>query len=252
MARVVAGSSVGRMPMNVLIAGGGPAALEAALALHRLAGDRVTTTVLAPESEYTYRPLSVLSPFAAGGATTYSLARIATEAGCTHVRGRLRRVDPLAHTVETVTGESLTYDALLMASGAWPRAAFTQAITFIGSLTDQQQLHGIVQDVEDGYLHSVAFVVPSGRVWALPLYELALMLAERAYSMCARLELHFVTPAASPLEVFGPEAAREVAELLSQAGITVHTGADPEVLGSGRVQLSPTGETLQVDRIIAL
>ena len=65
------------MPTNVLIAGGGPAALEAALALHRLAGDRVATTVLAPESHYTYRPLSVLSPFAAGSATTYPLDRIA-------------------------------------------------------------------------------------------------------------------------------------------------------------------------------
>ena len=31
------------MPTNVLIAGGGPAALEAALALHRFAGDRVAT-----------------------------------------------------------------------------------------------------------------------------------------------------------------------------------------------------------------
>ena len=39
------------MPTNVLIAGGGPAALEAALALHRLAGERVSTTLLAPETE---------------------------------------------------------------------------------------------------------------------------------------------------------------------------------------------------------
>ena len=48
-----AGPSFGRMPTNVPIAGGGPAALEAALALHRFAGDRVATTVLAPESHYT-------------------------------------------------------------------------------------------------------------------------------------------------------------------------------------------------------
>ena len=77
------------MPTNVLIAGGGPAGLEAALALHRLAGDRVATTLLAPETDFTYRPLSVLSPFAAGGATTYPLERIAADAGFTHVRGRL-------------------------------------------------------------------------------------------------------------------------------------------------------------------
>ena len=65
------------MPTNVLIAGGGPAALEAALALHRLAGDQVATTLLAPESKLTYRPLSVLAPFAAGGAPTYPLEQMA-------------------------------------------------------------------------------------------------------------------------------------------------------------------------------
>ena len=81
------------MPTNVLIAGGGPAALEAALALHRLAGDRVSTTLLAPETDLTYRPLSVLAPFAAGGATAYPLERMAADAGFTHVRGRLARVD---------------------------------------------------------------------------------------------------------------------------------------------------------------
>ena len=234
-----AASSVGGMPTNVLIAGGGPAGLEAALALHRFAGDRVTVTLLAPESDYTYRPLSVLSPFAAGEAKRYPLERIATEARFTHVRGRLRRVDALAHTVETATGESLGYDTLLMACGARPMAPFVHAITFTGSINDQARLHGIVQDVEDGYLHSVAFVVPSGRTWALPLYELAFMLAERAYTMCARLEVHVVTPAALPLEVFGPEVAGEVAELLAEAGIIFHAGTDAEVLGAGHVRLLP-------------
>src|SRR5262245_12223371 len=55
----------GSMPTNVLIIGGGPAALEAALALNRLAGERVSATLLAPETNLTYRPLSVLAPFAA-------------------------------------------------------------------------------------------------------------------------------------------------------------------------------------------
>jgi sulfide:quinone oxidoreductase len=57
------------MPTNVLITGGGPAGLEAALALHRLGGERVAVTVLAPEEHFIHRPLSVLSPFAAGGET---------------------------------------------------------------------------------------------------------------------------------------------------------------------------------------
>ena len=86
-----AGPSLSGMPTNVLIAGGGPAGMEAALALHRLAGDRVATTVLAPEAEFTYRPLSVLAPFAEGGALTYPLARFAADAGL-HPRPRPARL----------------------------------------------------------------------------------------------------------------------------------------------------------------
>ena len=73
-------------------------------------------------------------------------------------------------------------------------------------------------------MRRVAFVVPAGSSWPLPLYELALMLAERAYSMCVDLELHFVTPEAAPLALFGPEASREVAGLLTEAEIALHTG----------------------------
>jgi sulfide:quinone oxidoreductase len=238
------------MPTNVLIAGGGPAAIEAALALHRLAGDRVVTTVLAPETDLTYRPLSVLAPFAAGDATTYPLERMAADIGFAHVRGRLASVDAPAHTITTITGEQLSYDALLVASGARPLDPGNGAITFSGSLTDQERIHGIVQDVEGGYLHRIAFVIPAGGTWPLPLYELALLLAERAYSMGAKVELHLITPEATPLALFGAEASRDVAQLLAEAGIAVHTATDAEVLAAGRLAFGET--TLEVDRIITL
>jgi sulfide:quinone oxidoreductase len=238
--------------MNVLIVGGGPAALEAALALHRLAGERVRTTLLAPESNLTYRPLSVLAPFAAGGAPVYPMDRMAADAGFTHARGRLARVDAAAHTVTTVAGEQIGYDALLIASGARPVEPFAAATAFTGSLTAQERLHGIVQDVEEGYLHRIAFVVPPGATWPLPLYEIALMLAERALQMSATAELHIVTPEAAPLEVFGSDAAREVAALLAEAKITLHTGANPTIVGRTRLEVRPGGPTLDVERIVSL
>jgi sulfide:quinone oxidoreductase len=240
------------MSTNVLIAGGGPAALEAALALHRVAGERVATTLLTPESNLTYRPLSVLSPFAAGGATTYPIGRIADDAGFTHVRGRLARVDAAGHEVVTLSGARLPYDVLLVASGARPVEPFASATMFTGSLTDQERLHGIVQDVEEGYLKRLAFVVPSGNSWPLPLYELALMLAERAYEMCAKLELHVVTPEAAPLSLFGAKASQEVAGLLDRAGVRLHTATDAELVAQGRLRLNATGEFLDVDRLVTL
>ena len=45
--------------LQVLIAGAGVAGLEAAFALRELAGDRVSVTLLAPNSDFIYRPLAV-------------------------------------------------------------------------------------------------------------------------------------------------------------------------------------------------
>jgi sulfide:quinone oxidoreductase len=240
------------MPTNVLIAGGGPAALEAALRLHHVAAGHVTTTLLAPEGDFVYRPLSVLDPFAAGGATAYSLARIAIDAGFTHKPGTLARVDPAAHVATTGDGERMPYDVLLVAAGAVPTRPFEAATVFSGSENDVETLHGLVQDVEGGYTNRVAFVVPEGASWPLPLYELALMLAERAYDMSASLEVHVVTPEDRPLAAFGPEASTEVARLLKDAGIVLHTGTRAERVESAHLRLSPSGQELDVLRVVTL
>jgi len=50
--------------MDVLIVGGGVAALEALLALRDMAGDRVRLTFAAPDPDFSYRPLAVAEPFA--------------------------------------------------------------------------------------------------------------------------------------------------------------------------------------------
>ena len=52
--------------MDIVIAGGGVASIEALLGLRTIAGDRVRLTLVAPDRDFTYRPLAVAEPFALG------------------------------------------------------------------------------------------------------------------------------------------------------------------------------------------
>ncbi len=52
-----------RDPIRVVIAGGGVAALEALIALRKLAEERVVIELLSAEPQFWYRPLAVAEPF---------------------------------------------------------------------------------------------------------------------------------------------------------------------------------------------
>jgi sulfide:quinone oxidoreductase len=236
---------------HVLIAGGGVAALEATLALRELAGERITITLLAPEQEFVYRPMSVLEPFARGGAERYALDRIARDAGAELVEDRLESLDASRALVHTRGGARLRYHALLLAPGARPERAFDHAVTIDDRHLDDR-LHGLIQDVEDGYVRSIAFVVPTPMAWPLPIYELALMTARRGYDMNVDPSVTIATSEDAPLAVFGATVSDRVARLLEQHRVTTITSAHAAVPEQGRVTIHPGARTLEVDRVVAL
>ncbi len=88
--------------------------------------------------------------------------------------------------------------------------------------------------------------------WPLPLYELALMTAGRAYDMNIELAVTIVTPEDSPLAIFGQNASSAVAELLERSRIQTIHSAYAEVPSSGEVVINPGDRRLHVDRVIAL
>ena len=238
-------------PLQVLVAGGGVAGLEAIIALRALAGDRVAITLLDPDEEFVYRPLSVQEPFAHAGAQRLPFRKLEQDFGIVHQRDSLARVRAADHVAVTRGGEEIAYGALLAAVGARRRPAFQGVATFRGP-EDTELLHGLVQDVEGGYSRRVAFVVPGGVTWPLPLYELALMTAARAREMGAEAEITVVTPEQLPLAALGERASAEVAELLTAAGIALETDTFADVDGTGRLFLRPAGRELRVDRVVAL
>jgi sulfide:quinone oxidoreductase len=68
----------------------------------------------------------------------------------------------------------------------------------------------------------------------------------------ATVDLHFVTPEAAPLELFGADAGREIEQLLAEAQIAVHLGAHPELVSRRRLVVRPGRPPLDIDRIVTL
>ena len=113
-------------------------------------------------------------------------------------------------------------------------------------------LHGLIQDMEGGYLKSIAFVSPGRMAWPLPLYELAMMTAGRAYDMGIELEATIVTPEERPLAIFGQTVSDGVARLLQEKGIRTITDAYAEIPKVGEVVVHPGDRRLEAQRAIAL
>lgn len=242
---------VRRSALPVVIAGGGVAALELALALHHLAPQLTDVTVLAPNEEFAYRPYAVREPFAEGAARRYALQRIVSDAGARLITDTLAWVDPAAQAVHTEKGAKLGYGALALALGAHARPRYAHAITIDDAKLDEL-MHGLVLDIEQGSVRRLAFVIPARMAWPLPIYELALMIASRAYDMSAELAVTIVTPEDSPLAIFGSRASDTVAKLLEDAGIRTITSAYADVCGPGELAIDPGDCRLRVDRIVAL
>jgi sulfide:quinone oxidoreductase len=237
--------------LRVLIAGGGVAALEALLALGALAPDQTEITLLAPNAEFVYRPMTVREPFAYPQANRYALAPIAAEAGAELVAEELAWVDPEKRIAHTSSDGEIAYDALVLALGARARPRYEHAITVDDRKLDET-MHGLIQDVEEGYVESVAFVSPGRMAWPLPLYELALMTAGRAYDMDVELAVTIVTPEDSPLAIFGETVSNAVAELLERAHVKTIHSAYAEIPRAGEIVINPGERHLHVSRVVAL
>jgi sulfide:quinone oxidoreductase len=227
------------------------AGLEAMLALRDLAGERVSVQLLAPEPEFVYRPLTVREPFSIGRAQRYPVRELIAGLDVELLEQSFGWVDPAQRTVHTDTGQELPYDALLLALGARIRTRFSHAHTIDPRQLDEI-LHGLLQDVEGGYVKRLAFVVPARMAWQLPVYEIALMSARRAQELGVELQATIVTPEEAPLAIFGSGASEAVSALLAEAGIAVIASAYAEVPSWDTVVISPEDRHVQVDRVVAL
>ena len=242
-------------PHHVVIAGGGVAGLEAVLALHALAGNRVDLTLVSPMRDFVYRPLAVAEPFALGHQRRTPLPEAARDAGARFVQAPVTGVDAENRLVHVGESEPLGYDSLLLAMGAASEPAFDAAgVMTWDDTSGVEALGGLLRDLEEGYSDRLAIVVPPGPGWPLPAYELALLIAGDARGMGMGPEIVLVTPEQAPMAIFGSRAVEAVGQELARAGVQVELGAyaDVEAGPPRTLVLRPSSRRIEVGRVIAL
>lgn len=238
-------------PLRVVLAGGGVAAVEAALALRDLAGELVEATLVAPDEYLAYRPMSVREPFGYGSAQHYPLSEIASDLGMHLISEKVARVNTRARIVHTQEGTELEYGALLVALGAATRLRYEHALT-IDDAHLAQTLRGLLTDVEQGRVRRLVFVIPGRLAWPFPAYELALMMQTRAEKAGAELSTAIISPEKRPLGLFGLEVSRKISRLLAERQIEFISAAGCEVPDPQRVVLTPSHRQLEADRVVSL
>jgi sulfide:quinone oxidoreductase len=240
------------IPLRVVIVGGSVGAMEAMLGLHALAGDRVRTTLVAPSDTAHIAALRTLTSFTHRRVPPISLRTLVRRSGAEFRPGAVRRVVPERKTVLLSDGSDVEYDALVLAIGARAVPAYDQHALTFGAELSEERIGDVITDVAEGYADSIAFVVPPGASWTLPLYELALLSAQRLAQTGAHARLELITPEPAPLAIFGPPASEAISEVLDDAGITVHANAYAELVRPGTLRLTPDGHEVSADRIVAL
>jgi len=236
---------------HIVVAGAGVAGLETALALHALAHEYVTVELLAPEQEFSYRPLAVAEPFQAGEVRRFPLDRLVHAAGAELRNGTLVGVDADAKQALLADDQSVAYDALVLALGGQPHEAVPGALTFRGP-EDRTALADLLERVTAGEMRRLVFAVPPAASWPLPLYELAFLAGEYVSEHLTRgVELVVVTPEERPLMLFGSAASDTIAELLELRGIHAETASTPRSWADGSLSLDG-GRKLAADAVVAL
>lgn len=236
---------------QVVIAGGGVAGLEALLALRDLAGERAAITLIDAETDFVYKPLLVEEPFGLDLAEQHALEPLVAEIGAEFRQGAASRVRPEDHVVELADGATVPYRYLVVCVGGRLVPAFHGVTSF------PDRRHPLTAERLLGKAHSrggdaLAFVVPPGVNWPLPLYEIALMTERTARDAgMDALSIRIVTPEETPLAVFGPAASRAVADMLSARGIEF-TGSTRVHQEDGELVLTPGDATLGEAEVIAL
>jgi NADPH-dependent 2,4-dienoyl-CoA reductase/sulfur reductase-like enzyme/nitrite reductase/ring-hydroxylating ferredoxin subunit len=234
-----------RGPGRVVIVGGGAAGNAAAETLRR-EGYVGSITVVDPDPDAPYDRPNLSKDYLAGNAPEEWIPLHAPdfyqERGIELRRGpRVGAIDPKRRRVRLEDGTDLSYDALLLATGASPvrldrgLEAGTPAVHYLRTLADSRRIAGAAREGARAVVLGASFIG----------LEVAASLRAR------KIEVHVVAPDARPLErVMGPELGDMIRGLHEEQGVVFHLRQKARAVEAGSVVLE-SGERIAADLLVA-
>jgi NADPH-dependent 2,4-dienoyl-CoA reductase/sulfur reductase-like enzyme/nitrite reductase/ring-hydroxylating ferredoxin subunit len=221
----------GREPKRIVIVGAGAAGSAAALTL-RQEGFVGQLTLIGEESSEPYDRPNLSKDFLAGNASEEWLPLVPQsvyeENGIRLALGTpVARIDPAAWTVWLSDGRAFPFDALLLATGATPRALPVPG-------ADQERVH---------YLRTLAdcraIIARAAAAGSAVVIGTGFMGLETAAALRQRgLEVHVVGPDQRPLErVLGAELGGYLQRLHESRGVVFHLGRSAAEITADSVRL---------------
>jgi NADH dehydrogenase FAD-containing subunit len=247
--------------LNILVLGGGFAALETAFLLRMRLHDDVDIRLVSDSDRFVFRPNSIYVPFGGSPESLYvplgkPLARRRIELIHGHVAG----VDPDAANVILAEGERVSYDRLVIATGAGMRPDEIPGLsehaatiwTPESMLEVRRRFERVRARAADGERSRVLFLVPPNNKCAGPLYEVVLMFETwlRRHGVRDAVDIVWSTYEDSYIQAFGPRLHEVVASEYSERGIAGHTGEVATDVRPGAVRYAD-GTAREFDELIA-
>jgi sulfide:quinone oxidoreductase len=246
---------------QILILGGGFAALESAFLLRMRLHDEVDIRLVSDSDDFVFRPNSIYVPF--GADPTSLLVGLQKPLDRRHIgfeRGSVAEVDAGKRLVSLDDGQRFRYDKLIIATGADTHAQEIPGLTehaatiwTPGSMLDVRRRFSEVRDrALRGERQRVLFLVPPNNKCSGPLYEIVFMLETWLRRENARdlVDITWSTYEHEFIQAFGPRLHELVTDEFSERGIDGHTEEVVTEVGPGAVRYAG-GLTREFDELIA-
>jgi sulfide:quinone oxidoreductase len=246
---------------NLVVLGGGTAGTTLANRLVRRLPSGWSVTVVDPQQQHLYQPGLLFLPFSRDGEERLERPRSRTfRSGLAWIRDTVERVDSEAREVLIGSGDRLSYDLLVIASGARTSPEETpglvgrewrRSIHDFYTLEGSRALRRALQDFSGGRLVVNVVEMPI----KCPVAPLEfLFLADDYFTrrgLRDRVELVYATPLDGAFTK--PAAARQLGSLLAEKGITVETEfATGEVDSDGKKLRSYDEREIAFDLLVTV